>query len=300
MRRRSEVSQTVVMPSDPRGHRSAGVRLDPRRRVTVPGAPRTSIRHSCQDDIRYAVAVASKTGTSDRTHVQLRLTVDLVILTVRDGALQVLLVERGNAPFRGRPALPGGFLRPDEDIRDAAVRELAEETGLNGDALPLRQLRVFGSPDRDPRGRIVTVPYLAIAPNLPSPIAGSDATTAKWWPVDALDRDGTSLAFDHDDILRLAIAEAGRELEDTTVATAFCGETFTIGELRRIYELVWGQALDPRNFNRKVTKADGFLEPVGTRPSREPGRPAMLYRAGPAKRLYPPMLRPNGSEEGAS
>ncbi|UAC01452.1 NUDIX hydrolase [Dactylosporangium vinaceum] len=225
------------------------------------------------------------------------MTVDLVILTVYGGDLQVLIVERGNEPFRGSPALPGGFLRSGEGVYEAAVRELWEETRLDGEKLPLRQLEVFGAPDRDPRGRIVTVPYLAIAPNLPPPEAGSDATAAALRPVRQLLTAGASLAFDHDDILRLALEETAKELEHSTIATEFCGETFTIGELRAIYEMVWDRPLDPRNFNRKVTRTDGFLEPVGTRASREPGRPAMLYRAGPAKRLYPPILRSAEGED---
>ena len=227
----------------------------------------------------------------NRDHAGLRVTVDLVILTVRDGALQVLLIERGNEPYRGQLALPGGFLREDEDIDTAAGRELMEETGLDSGRLHLEQLAVFGAPGRDPRGRVVTVPYLAIAPDLPMPVAGSDASSARWEPVEEALSDRRRLAFDHDDILRAGVERARRELEYTTLATVFCHQPFTIGELRTVYEVVWGRRLDPRNFNRKVTRTDGFLEPVGAKRALETGRPAALYRRGPATTLYPPMLR---------
>jgi 8-oxo-dGTP diphosphatase len=227
-----------------------------------------------------------------RTHATLRLTVDLVILTVRDGRLQVLLVERGNDPYRGRLALPGGFIREGEDIPDAARRELAEETSLDGTALHLEQLRAYGAPDRDPRGRIVTVAYLAIAPNLPMPTAGSDARSARWEPVEAV-MSPRRLAFDHNEILDDAVERARTRLEYTTLATAFCGQSFTIGELRQVYEVVWGVPLDPRNFHRKVTKTAGFVMPTGTMRTLGTGRPAVLYQRGPATALYPPMLRGN-------
>ncbi|MET0422298.1 MAG: NUDIX domain-containing protein, partial [Actinoplanes sp.] len=199
---------------------------------------------------------------ADREHLYLRLAVDLVILTVREDALQVLLITRGNEPFRGRPALPGGFLRGDEDIPDAAVRELAEETGLDGKSLHLEQLRAYGAPDRDPRGRVASVAYLAIMPDLPLPTAGSDAKTAAWTPVDQAR--GT-LAFDHDQILDDAVEQARTRLEFTTLATSFCGPAFTIGDLRNVYEVVWGRPLDPRNFSRKVVHTEGFVEPTGTK-----------------------------------
>ncbi|GAA4734023.1 NUDIX hydrolase [Phytohabitans rumicis] len=223
-----------------------------------------------------------------RDHATLRLTADLAILTVRDGQLQVLLVQRGNEPYRGRWALPGGFVREDEDPDAAAARELAEETGLDGTALHLEQVAVFGTPGRDPRGRVVTVAYLAIAPDLPLPVAGSDASGACWQPVDqAL---GT-LAFDHNDILRTCLERARQALEYTTLATAFCADAFTIGELRTVYEVVWGMPVDTRNFHRKVTKTAGFLVPLDAKRTSEVGRPAALYRRGPATTLYPPMLR---------
>jgi 8-oxo-dGTP diphosphatase len=223
-----------------------------------------------------------------RDHASLRLAVDLAILTVREGALQVLTITRANEPFRGRPALPGGFLRTDEDIPDAAVRELGEETGLDGRSMHLEQISVYGAPDRDPRGRVVSVAYLAIMPDLPVPTAGSDASTAAWMPVtDVL---GT-LAFDHDTILGDAVERARRLLEFTTLATAFCDPVFTIGDLRAVYEVVWGETLDPRNFSRKVVNTEGFVEETGEKRLPAVGRPAALYRPAGQTTLNPPILR---------
>lgn len=231
---------------------------------------------------------------SDREHSYLRLAVDLAILTVRDGALQALVITRGNEPFRGRPALPGGFLRGDEDIEPAAVRELREETSIDAAGLHLEQLRAYGDPDRDPRGRVVSVAFLAIWPDMPLPTPGSDARTAAWQPVGKVR--GT-LAFDHDRILDDAVEHARARLEYTTLATTFCGPAFTIGDLRHVYEVVWDRKLDPRNFNRKVTGTPGFVEPTGERRVPEVGRPAALYVAGPATTLNPPILRGPADEE---
>jgi len=224
----------------------------------------------------------------DRTRLLLYLTVDLTILTVREDRLHVLVIERDNPPLAGQLALPGGFLRRAEDLRSAAIRELAEETGLDGGSFRLDQLGAYGRPDRDPRGPVVTVAYLAIAPDLPLPVAGTDARSANWMPVDALR--GT-LAFDHDQILDEAVEAARSRLEFTTVATAFCAEQFTIGDLRHVYEVVWGTPLDPRNFSRKVAHTDGFVIPTGGKRIPETGRPAALYRPGPARLLIPPLLR---------
>ncbi len=216
--------------------------------------------------------------------------VDLAVLTVQSEQLQILLVRRGVEPFLGTLALPGGFLASaDEDLDAAAARELAEETGLASEQLHLEQLRTYGAPDRDPRRRVVTVCYLALVPDLPLPVAGGDAQAATWVPVELKHR--RSLAFDHANIVADAVERARSKLEYTNLATAFCGSVFTVTELRKVYEIVWGQQLDPRNFHRKVTSVENFLEPTGEQTTKNGGRPAMLYRRGSAAMLYPPILR---------
>ena len=218
-------------------------------------------------------------------------TVDLVVLTVREDALCVLVVERGEPPYAGRRALPGGFVHADEDLEQAARRELAEETGLADGTVHLEQLRSYGTPDRDPRMRVVSVAHLALAPDLPTPHAGTDAAGASWVPVTSLPRG--ELAFDHDEVLRDGVERARAKLEYSPLATAFCPPEFTVGELRRVYEIVWGAPLDPRNFHRKATATPGFLEATGARTNRQGGRPAELFRRGPATALLPPLTRPD-------
>ncbi|GAA1394837.1 NUDIX hydrolase [Catellatospora coxensis] len=214
-------------------------------------------------------------------------TADLVVLTVQDNEMRVLLVRRGIEPYRGQWALPGGFVLPDEDLDAAAARELREETGLTAPVGHLEQLASYGAPGRDPRGRVVTVAYLALLPHLPAPVAGSDAEGAAWTALPVAE-----LAFDHARILADGVERARAKLEYSPLATAFCPPEFTISELREVYETVWGARLDPRNFHRKVTGTPGFIEPVGRSIAAERGRPAQLFRRGPARLLHPPMLRP--------
>jgi 8-oxo-dGTP diphosphatase len=217
--------------------------------------------------------------------------VDLVVLTIRRSRLQVLVVERGEEPYLGRLALPGGFVRPDEDLPVAAVRELGEETGIQRPTSHLEQLATYGTPGRDPRMRVISVAYLGLAPDLPEPVAGTDAAASRFTLVEPLLKRPRRLAFDHGMILNDGVERARAKLEYSALATAFCPAEFTVAELRAVYQAVWGAELDPRNFHRKVTGTPGFLAPTGAATTRSGGRPAQLYRRGPSNLLNPPILR---------
>lgn len=277
-----------------------------------------------------------------RAFAPISVTVDVVALTLRHGALHVLLVRRGAAPYEGAWALPGGFVQAGrESLDEAAARELAEETGLDAGDLGrvhLEQLGSYGRPDRDPRMHVVSVAYLAFAPDLPEALAGSDAAAAAWVPVDVLAPRGnpdaatarpmeqgrpagihgggsgrpsegtdpgagpcTDLAFDHGTILAESLDRARAKIEYTPLATAFLEEEFTITELRSVYEAVWGRALHAGNFHRKVLSVPGFVESTGATAGRggsRGGPRARLYRAGDARLLHPPLLRPDREDSG--
>ncbi|MEU6072365.1 NUDIX domain-containing protein [Micromonospora sp. NPDC047074] len=235
-----------------------------------------------------------------RNYPAVAVTVDVVALTIRDGALHLLLIRRGQPPFEGHWALPGGFVHPDEDLATAARRELAEETGLGGAGLRrvhLEQLASYGAPDRDPRMRIVSVAHLAFAPDLPDPVADTDADEAIWLPVTELT--SRQLAFDHGRIIDDGLERARSKLEYTPLATRFLAPEFTIGELRAVYETVWGHPLHAGNFHRKVLSVPGLVESTGASTERggaRGGPRAKLYRAGDARLLHPALLRPAREE----
>ena len=222
-------------------------------------------------------------------------TVDIVVMTIIENDLRVLLIRRAVPPFLDSWALPGGFVRPDEDLGTAAARELAEETSINQEPGHLEQFGTYGHPDRDPRMRVVSVGYWAIVPDLPTPKGGSDAAYAELVPVAELESGRIRLAFDHDRIVADAIARARSSLEDTTIATHFCPPEFTISDLRRVYDAVWDSKLDPGNFQRKVKQTVGFLKPLKqtTKSGDKGGRPAGLWTTGPAETLSPPLTRPD-------
>jgi len=195
--------------------------------------------------------------------------VDLVIFTVRDGGLQVLLIERGIPPFRGQWALPGGFVRERETLEEAARRELEEETGLRD--VYLEQLYTFGDPDRDPRGRTVAVAYYALTP--PAPLrASTDAAKADWHPAGRTSK----LAFDHAKILKTGLQRLRAKIGYTTVGFELLAKQFTLSELQRLYEAILERPLDKRNFRKKMLSL-GLLKAEGQKRSAGAHRPAQLY-----------------------
>jgi 8-oxo-dGTP diphosphatase len=219
-------------------------------------------------------------------------TVDVVILTMVDGVLHALLVKRGQEPFEGIWAIPGGFKRPDETLDDAARRELSEETGVDVARL-LTQFGAYGDPGRDPRMNVVTVGYLAVLRDVGAIVAGTDAAEAALIPVSTILEERVELAFDHLQIIREAVERVRIELELSGIATAFVGTTFTMAELRAVYEAIWGVQLDAANFRRSLVTEDGWVIPTGrtARPGPEGGRPAELYRAGRAWKHGAPIQR---------
>ena len=221
-------------------------------------------------------------------------TVDIAVFTIRDDALQILLIERGEEPFLGAWALPGGFVLPTEDLDDAADRELEEETGVRPGSAHLEQLGSYGDPERDPRMRTVTVAYWAICSNLPMLRGGGDAWRAELKPVEKIEQGEVRLAFDHERIVRDAVERTRAKLEYTALAARFCPPEFTISELRRVFETVWNTRLDPGNFQRNVQNRAGFTV-AGITPSAKRGRPATLWSVvdwiGLAKPLKGPLAR---------
>ena len=206
------------------------------------------------------------------------ITVDVVIFTLHQGALHLLLVQRKHPPFGGHWAIPGGFVNPEEPLDAAARRELAEETGVRD--VYLEQLYTFGDPGRDPRGRVISVAYIALVRAERQTIqAADDAGAVRWFPVADVPQ---PLAFDHDLIVRYAVDRLRSKLEYTTLAFQLLPEVFTLPELKHIYEQILGESLDRGNFYRKIKEAELLEETGGFREGK--GRPARLYRFRRAER----------------
>lgn len=216
-------------------------------------------------------------------------TSDLVILTVRPPQVQVLLVQREQPPYAGQWALPGGFVGADQSLAEAAQFKLADKTGIAVDAAHLEQLASFGDPARDPRMRVISVAWLALVADPQDPVAGTESSDAAW--MDVAKVGSLDLAFDHGSIVEAGLDRARNRIEYTTLAPTFCADEFTMGELRTVYETLWGHPLDPANFNRKVLASTDFVEPTGDVVAQAKGRPAKTYRRGPASRLTPPLQR---------
>jgi len=199
-------------------------------------------------------------------------TTDIVIFTIRDRRLKLLLIRRAGEPYRGKWALPGGFVNIDEGLDEAARRELEEETGVTG--VYLEQLYTFGRPGRDPRERVITVAYYALIPSEKLRLrAASDAEAVGWFAMDEL----PELAFDHDEIVDMAHKRLAAKLDYSTIALAFMPEQFTLSELQEVYETILQQKMDKRNFRKWVL---GLEQIVETDEERRGGvhRPARLYR----------------------
>jgi 8-oxo-dGTP diphosphatase len=200
-------------------------------------------------------------------------TVDVVVFTIRDGRLAVVLVRRAEWPHAGKWGIPGGFVGIDESLKRAAWRELHEETGLK--AGYLEQLGAFGRPDRDPRERVITVVYIALAPvDRLRRAAGSDAADAQLFYIDAL----PELAFDHARILEHAVERLRDRLDTEGIVRRLMPASFTLTELQQTSEAISGAPVDKRNFRKKL-KALELVEPTGDIRRDGPHRPAQLYRA---------------------
>ena len=199
-------------------------------------------------------------------------TTDVVVLTLRDQELKLLLIKRGGDPYKGKWALPGGFVQMDEDLDTSARRELAEETGLSG--VYLEQLYTFGTVNRDPRERVITVAYYALIPSDKLQLrAATDAEAVGWFGINELPR----LAFDHREIVRMAQQRLVAKLDYSTIAFQFMPTEFTLSELQTVYETILQEPVDKRNFRKWVLALEG-IEETGEERRDGAHRPAMLYR----------------------
>lgn len=216
---------------------------------------------------------AHATATID----QYTVAVDVVLFTIRDESLKVLLVKRAAPPFRGTWSLPGGVVRKDESVDEAALRELQEETGIA--SVYLEQLYTFGDLDRDPRGRVITVSYYAVVDwGQFQGTAKTKLATARWFAVTRL----PVLAFDHKKIVASALERLRNKVNYTSVAFQLLPKRFTLSELQRAYEVILGQGLDKRNFRKKMLQL-GILRDTKAQRLEGRQRPARLYAFTEAK-----------------
>lgn len=208
-------------------------------------------------------------------------TVDVLVFTVaknksqkQPNDLKIALVKRAIPPFKGKWALPGGFVKENEPLEDAAKRELKEEAGVRN--VYLEQLYTFGNPERDPRTRVITVAYFALVPtDTISLSAATDVSEAQWFPIKNL----PELAFDHKKIIQTGVERLRSKIGYSNIAYGLLPQKFRLSDLQKVYEAILGHKLDKRNFRRKMLSL-GLLEETGQKDKSGPGRPALLYRFG--------------------
>ena len=206
--------------------------------------------------------------------------VDDVIFTIINNKLQVLLIKRLLEPFKDYWAIPWWFVLEDETLEEAAYRELKEETNISD--VYLEQLYTFGWPDRDPRWYVVAVSYLALTPREKVSLkAWSDAKEAKFFPVNKLPK----LAFDHKDIVKLALERLKGKLTYSNIAKFLLPEKFTLTQLQKVYEIILERKLDTRNFRKKIEKL-WIIEPTWEKEVWVSHRPALLYKFKSNKLIY--------------
>lgn len=224
-------------------------------------------------------------------------TVDVVLMSILTGELRVLLIQRGTPPYKGAWALSGGLVMQSEPLEEAALRIVYEQSGIVFKRFHLEQVGAYGDPARDPRTRVVTVAYWAVAPPSsrlcldPGSAGQGGPAYAEFVPVPEIESGRIKLAFDHARIISDALSEVRSGLETTTLARRFCPPEFTISQLREVYEAVWGTPLDAANFQRRILQSGGFVTPLEkwSRPAGKRGRPARLWEAeGEYKRLPRP------------
>jgi 8-oxo-dGTP diphosphatase len=211
-------------------------------------------------------------NTNSILYEQPGVTVDLVIFTVNNGRLNVLLVKRADEPFAGCWSIPGGFLQKGESLEGAALRVMLEKTGVKG--VYLEQLYTFGEPARDPRARIITVTYFALIPwkNLPQPESRKVSGLA-WFEIDQT----PELAFDHREILNYALNRLRAKAGYSNIVYGLLPDDFRLSDLQKMYEIIFNQKLDKRNFRKRML-ASGLLQETGKKDLTGAHRPAMLYQ----------------------
>lgn len=210
-------------------------------------------------------------------HPHPAVTVDGVVFGFDDADMKLLLIQRKVDPFKGKWALPGGFVRPDEDLEEAVRREVADETGIT--RLYLEQLFSFGDPKRDPRERVISVAYYALVKLADHQLrAASDAVDVAWFPVAELPK----LAFDHEKIAEVALRRLKAKVRYEPIGFELLPEKFTLGELQQLYEAVLEQAVDKRNFRKKILGTE-LLDPLDEYQQDVAHRAAQFYRFNRAR-----------------